>query len=148
MIESPIEFIVVVVGMSAWCVCVGGGGWTLCACCNVHVDSDHSFVELVLSLDYFTGSSSGGSNSNQIMSLLRQALFVAFLWDPSSVSRFCLSFLLMFHVCVISSQSGKLTLSSNHFIDISSIPSFLFPRIFSVMSGGKGVMCGYMFRCV
>lgn len=60
-------------------VCVYVGGWTLYARCNVHVDSDHSFVELVLSLDHFMGSSSGGSNSEQIMSLLRQALFVAFL---------------------------------------------------------------------
>lgn len=50
-------------------VCVYVGGWTICARYNVRVDSDHSFVELVLSLDHFMGSSSEGSNSDQIMSL-------------------------------------------------------------------------------
>lgn len=128
------------------CVCVYVGGWTICARYNVHVDSDHSFVELVLSLDYFMGFSSGGSNSDQIMSLQGKHS----LWRSCETQALSLdsASLLMFHVCVLSSQSGKLTLSSNHFIDISRIPSFLFPRIFSVMSGGKGVMCSYMFRRV
>lgn len=36
-------------------VYVDVGGWTICTRCNVHVDSDHSFVELVLSLDHFYG---------------------------------------------------------------------------------------------
>lgn len=50
---------------------VGGSG--ICSCHNVHVDAEHSFVELVLSIDHLVGSDSGGSNSDQIMRLSRQA---------------------------------------------------------------------------
>lgn len=54
-------------------MCVYVGGWTICARCSVHVDSDHSFVEVVLSLDHFVGSGSGGLNSDQIMRPARHA---------------------------------------------------------------------------
>lgn len=70
-------------------MCVYVGGWTICAHCSVHVDSDHSFVEVVLSLDHFV--SSGGSNSDRIMRPARHTLLslrpgpqlVILLWsDP------------------------------------------------------------------